>query len=177
MAQIAGPAAMTATESVVVAHGQSQGQDKEPENEGDTDDDKAMKCEQLVHNAPGVEEIRRTPALAIESREMRVERTAESYRWVVYRSRGSSPEGWRTQHGLNSLHFNPPLQYLLPDKKPKFLAYAASTPDNPEDSEQMMTIVDDFGQRVGDFEWQGKRYTYSISKTLPCFPGPEDETH
>src|SRR5437588_9757411 len=61
----------------------------------DKDEDKTLKCEQLVRNPPGIEEIRRTPQLGIESREIRVERTPESYRWVVYRSKGSAPNGWR----------------------------------------------------------------------------------
>jgi len=140
----------------------------------DKDEDKVLKCEQLVRNPPGVEEIRRTPQLGIESREIRVERTAESYRWVVYRSRGSSPNGWRPQNGLDKLHFNPALQFLLPDKDPQYLAYAPSVAETPQDSEQMMSIADNFGQKVGTFEWSGKYYTYTVSKHLPCFPEPEE---
>ena len=124
--------------------------------------------------SPGIEEIRRTPQLGIESREIRVERTAESYRWVVYRSRGSAPDGWHPQSNLDKLHFNPALQYLLPDKEPQYLAYAPSVPETPQDSEQMMSIADNFGQKVGTFEWSGKYYTYTISKHLPCFPEPEE---
>ncbi len=82
----------------------------------DRDEDKMLKCEQLVRNPPGIEEIRRTPQLGIESREIRIQRTADSYRWVVYRSRGSAPDGWHTQNNLDKLHFNPALQFLLPDK-------------------------------------------------------------
>ena len=138
------------------------------------DDDKTLKCEQLVRNPPGLEEIRRTPQLGIESREIRVERTADSYRWVVYRSRGSAPDGWRPQNNLDKLHFNPALQFLLPDKDPQYLAYAPSVAVTPQDSEQMMSIADNFGQKVGTFEWSGKYYTYTVSKHLPCFPEPEE---
>ena len=140
----------------------------------DRDEDKTLKCEQLVRNPPGIEEIRRTPQLGIESREIRVERTADSYRWVVYRSRGSAPDGWRPQNNLDKLHFNPALQFLLPDKNPQYLAYAPSLAETPQDSEQMMSIADNFGQKVGTFEWNGKYYTYTISKHLPCFPEPEE---
>ncbi len=140
----------------------------------DKDEDKVMKCEQLVRNPPGIEEIRRTPQLGIESREIRVERTADSYRWVVYRSRGSAPDGWRAQNNLDKLHFNPALQFLLPDKDPQYLAYAPSVAETPQDSEQAMSIADNFGQKVGTFDWNGKHYTYTASKHLPCFPEPEE---
>jgi hypothetical protein len=140
----------------------------------DKDEDKVLKCEQLVRNPPGLEEIRRTPQMGIESREIRVERTADSYRWVVYRSRGSAPDGWRAQYSLDKLHFNPALQFLLPDKDPQFLAYAPSVAETPQDSEQMMSVADNFGPKVGTFEWSGKHYTYTVSKHLPCFPEPEE---
>ncbi len=140
----------------------------------DKDDDKALKCEQLVRNPPGIEEIRRTLQLAIESREIRVERTADSYRWVVYRSRGSAPNGWRAQNSLDKLHFDPALQFLLPDKNSVYLAYAPSVAETPQDSEQMISIADDFGQKIGTFEWNGKHYTYTANKHLPCFPEPEE---
>lgn len=140
----------------------------------DKDDDKTLKCEQLVRTPPGIEEIRRTPQLGIESREIRVERTAESYRWVVYRYKGSAPDGWRSQNSLDKLHFNPALQFLLPDKKPQYLAYAPSVAETPQDSEQMMSIADNFGQKVGTFEWGAKHYTYTVSRHLPCFPEPEE---
>lgn len=140
----------------------------------DRDEDKVLKCEQLVRNPPGIEEIRRTPQLGIESREIRVERTSDSYRWVVYRSRGSAPDGWRPQNSLDKLHFNPALQFLLPDKDPQYLAYAPSVAETPQDSEQMMSVADNFGPKVGTFEWNGKHYTYTASKHLPCFPEPEE---
>jgi hypothetical protein len=155
-------------EAAAVANSQSQ----QPST--DKDDDKELKCEQLVRNPPGVEEIRRTAQLGIETREMRVERAGDSYRWVVFRSRGSAPDGWRQQNGLDKLHFNPALQFLLPDKDSQYLAYAPSVAETPQDSEQMMSIADNFGQKVGTFEWNGKHYTYTVSKHLPCFREPEE---
>jgi len=167
-ASAAGPAAMTLTEGAAVVNSQSA------EPKYDRDEDRTQKCQQLVRNLPGVEEIRRTPTLAIESREMRLERTAESYRWVVYRSRGSSPDGWRTQNGLDKLHFNPPLQDLLPDKNPAYIAYAIGIAETPEDGERMMSVADNFGPKVGTFEWRAKTFSYTVSKQLPCFPQPEE---
>ena len=159
-------------EAAAVANSQSQ--QASDDKGGDKDDDKALKCEQLVRNPPGLEEIRRTPRLGIESREIRVERTPDSYRWVVYRSRGSAPDGWRPQNSLDKLHFNPALQFLLPDKTPQYLAYAPSVAETPQDGEQMMSIADNFGPKVGTFEWSGKYYTYTVSKHLPCFPELEE---
>ena len=144
----------------------------------DKDEDKTLKCEQLVRNPPGIEEVRRTPQLGIESREIRIERTADGYRWVVYRSRGSAPDGWHSQSHLERLNFDPALQYLLPDKTPQYLAYAPTVAETPQDSEQMISIADTFGQKVGTFEWKGKdstrHFTYTIAKHLPCFPEPEE---
>lgn len=144
----------------------------------DKDEDKTLKCEQLVRNPPGIEEIRRTPNLEIESREIRVASTGDGYRWVVYRSRGSAPDGWHPQSHLDRLHFDPTLQSLLPDKTPQYIAYAPTVAETPQDSEQMISIADTFGQKVGTFEWKGKdtarHYTYTISKHLPCFPEPEE---
>jgi hypothetical protein len=155
-------------EASAIANSQSQ----QPNT--DRDDDKDLKCEQLVRNPPNIEEIRRTPQLGIESREIRVERTPESYRWVVYRSKGSAADGWRAQNNLDKLHFNPVLPLLLPDKDPKYMAYAPSLAETPQDSEQMMSIAGTFGQKVGTFEWNGKQYSYTVSKHLPCFPEPEE---
>lgn len=169
-ASAAGPMAMTATEGTAIMKAKNE----DTENEKGPTDDDVLKCEQLVHHPPGVEEIRRAEDLAIETREMRLEPAGQSYRWVVYRSRGSTPEGWRRQNKLDNLHFNPPLYYLLPDKKSRYLAYSISVPESPQDSEVMMTVADDFGAKTGNFEWRGKQYTYSVSKNLPCFPRPEE---
>jgi hypothetical protein len=155
-------------EAAAVANSQSQ----QPST--DRDDDKELKCEQLVRNPPGIEEIRRTPELGIESREIRIERSGDSYRWVVFRSRGSAPDGWRKQSSLDKLHFNPALQFLLPDKNSQYLAYAPSIAESPQDSEQMMSIADNFGQKVGTFEWNSKHFAYAVTKHLPCFREPEE---
>src|ERR1700693_1231009 len=116
----------------------------------DKDEDKTLKCEQLVRNPPGIEEIRRTEA-GVESREIRVESTGDGYRWVVYRSRGSAPDGWHPQSHVDRLHFNPTLQSLLPDKEPQYIAYAPTVAETPQDSEQMMSIADTFGKTTGTF--------------------------
>lgn len=174
--QTAAPLALSATEQIasVGAKAKSGNDDESSGKEGD-DEDATAKCEQLAHHLPGVEEIRRTPKLDIESREVRLERTGESYQWVVYRSRGSSPEGWHDQRRLDGLHFNPPLQYLLPDKTSRYLVYTLAVPETAEDSELMMTVADDFGAKVGTFEWRDQRYTYTVSKKLPCYPEPDEK--
>jgi hypothetical protein len=143
----------------------------------DKDEDRTLKCEQLVRHPPGIEEVRRTKN-GVESREIRLESTGEGYRWVVYRSRGSAPDGWHPQNHLDRLRFDPALQYLLPDKNPQYLAYAPTVAETPQDSEQTISIADTFGQKVGTFEWQGKsearHYNFTLTKHLPCFPEPEE---
>jgi hypothetical protein len=174
--QTAGPLAMAATQQVASARANANSKSEDDDSSKNTEDeDSTAKCDQLVRHPPGVEEIRRTPDLNIESREMRLQRVGESYRWEPYRSHGSSPEGWRRQSQLDHLHFDPPLQYLLPDKKPQYLAYVASVPETAEDSEQMISVADEFGAKVGSFEWHDIRYNYMVSKQLPCFPVPEEK--
>ncbi len=175
--QTAGPLAMAGAEHVAAAgaNANAKSDNDEDSSKDSEDEDSSAKCDQLVRHPPGVEEIRRTADLNIESREMRLERVGESYRWEPYRSHGSSPEGWRRQSKLDYLHFDPPLQYLLPDKKPRYLAYVASVPETAEDSEQMITVADEFGAKVGSFEWRAVRYNYMVSKHLPCFPVPEEK--
>lgn len=162
------PLAMTSTEMAAVTHAQNT------ESAGEKEED-ALKCNQLVNHPPGVEEVRRTPDLSLESREIRIEPTGGvGGMWVVYRSRGSSPQGWHRQKALDKLHFNPPLEYLLTDKKPQYLIYAPAVADSIHDSEIMMSLADNFPDRVGSFEWNGKRYDYTLSKKLPCFANPQD---
>ena len=39
----------------------------------------------------------------------------------------------------------------------------------------MITIADNFGAKVGTFDWHDKNYTYTVSKHLPCFPEPDEK--
>ncbi len=176
--QAAAPLAIAATQQVASVGAQTQDKSKdEDDSSKDTEDeDTKAKCDQLVRHPPGVEEIRRTEDLNIESREMRIERSGTSYDWITYRSHGSSPEGWRRQSQLDHLHFDPPLQYLLSDQKPRYHAYVATVPETAEDSEQMMSVADEFGPKVGSFEWHDVHYIYTVSKHLPCFPVPDEKS-
>jgi len=175
--QTAGPLAMAGAQQMAAAGStaNSKSDNDEDSSKASDDEDSNAKCDQLVRHPPGVEEIRRTADLNIESREMRLQRVGESYRWEPYRSHGSSPSGWRRQSKLDHLHFDPPLQYLLPDKKPRYLAYVASVPETAEDSEQMISVADEFGSKAGTFEWHDVRYNYMVSGHLPCFPVPEEK--
>jgi hypothetical protein len=162
------PIALTSTEVAAVTHAQNN------PSEGEKEED-ALKCSQLVNHPPGVEELRRTPDLSIESREIRIQPTGGvGGMWVVYRTRGSTPQGWHKQDSLEKLEFKPPLQYLLVDKQPQYLVYAPAVAESIRDSETMMSMADDFPDPVGSFMWKGKRYNYTLSKKLPCFAGPQD---
>jgi hypothetical protein len=37
-----------------------------------------------------------------------------------------------------------------------------------------MSVADNFGPKVGTFEWRAKTFSYTVSKQLPCFPEPEE---
>ena len=177
VAQTAAPLALSATEHIVSASSNKgkSGDDEDSSDKEKDDEDTIAKCDQLAAHLPGIEEIRRTPELNIESREIRLQRTGEGYHWVAHRPHGGAPDAWRNQTRLDGLHFNPPLQYLLPDKNPRYLVYAVSTPESVEDSEQMIAIADNFGAKVGTFDWHNTQFTYTVSKHLPCFPEPQEK--
>ena len=167
------PTMMTAGQAVTIA-GVADKSREADENQPDwAKDEQSMRCAQLVKAPPDVEEIRRTPDLGIESRELRLERAENGLAWKVHPEAGSVAEGWRRQNALDRLHFMPSLQFLLNDDKPRYLAYAPAIARNPEDSEVAVTLTDDFDGPIGSFDWRNVRYSYAAVKTLPCYPGPE----
>jgi hypothetical protein len=137
-------------------------------------DEGTLKCDQLLHNTPDVEEIQRTKDLNIESREIRLDRSGPKAKWVAYRGRGTSAEGWRTQAHIDRLDFNPPLQFVVGDSKPEYIAYAVAIAETSEDSELAMSVAENFGPKTGSFQWNGRTYTYTAVKKLPCYEGPEE---
>lgn len=167
-AQAVAPVALSGAQIASTAHGG-------PPITQDTNKDEAgLKCQQVQNTPPAVEEIREALDGSIESREIRLSGSGGTPKWVVFRSRGSSPDGWHRQTALEKLHFNPPLTEVVTDGKPQFLAYTLNVPETQEQSEEMMSIADEFGAHAGNFEWNGKSYGFAITETLPCFPGPEN---
>jgi hypothetical protein len=142
--------------------------------EGPDKDEKAERCGQLLHAPPNVEEVRRQPDGSIESREIRLVVSQDNSQWVVYRNKDSSPQGWVPRRGLDRLHFDPPLGAILPPNGARYVAYAADVPEKAEDSEQMISVAEDFGPPSGTFQWRSRTYNYTLVKELPCFPGPGD---
>ncbi len=163
------PLAMTATQGIAVAHAQAVSQHEE-ESGGD---DSIARCDQLLHAAPGVEEIRRTSDGSLESREIRLDLSGANAKWVPYREKGTSPEGWRAQSTIARLNFSPPLYGVIPEKDSRFLIYAKGVAETPQDSEQMMSVAEQSGKQAGTFKWRGKIYNYTLIDKLPCFAGPE----
>jgi hypothetical protein len=139
----------------------------EPDREGDT-----QRCAQLANMPPGIEEVRSTPDGAIESREIRLDESGPHPQWVVYRTKNSSPEGWRSQPRIARLDFVPPLKEALAAGESRFLVYAVVVADKPDESEKMVSAAENFGQQGGSFKWQSRVYRYTLVAKLPCFPGP-----
>ncbi len=160
---------MTATQGIAVAHAQAVSSQREE----DGGDDSEARCEQLLHAPPGIEEIRRRSDGSLESREIRLDLSGESGRWVPYREKGTSAEGWREQSTIARLKFSPPLYGAIPEKDSRFLVYAKAVAETPQDSEQMMSVAEQSGKRTGTFDWRGKTYSYTLIDKLPCFAGPE----
>lgn len=163
------PIAMTATQGIAVAHAQAVSNEKEERGGDETE----ARCEQLLHAPPGIEEIRRRSDGSLESREIRLDLSGEHGRWVPYREKGTSAEGWRAQSTIARLTFSPPLYGAVPEKDSRFLVYAKTVAETPEDSEQMMGVAEQSGNQSGTFKWRGKLYNYTLIDKLPCFAGPE----
>jgi hypothetical protein len=134
------------------------------------------RCNQVLKAPPGVEEVKLAAGNTIWSREIRIEESGAHPQWVVYVDKHSNAEkggGWRPQPSIARLQFAPALDGILSEDDPRFLAYAPMVPERPWESEQMMSIAEDFGSQVGTFKWRGRIYSYTLVKKLPCFPGPE----
>lgn len=163
------PIAMTATQGIAVAHAQavSKSDDERGGDEAET------RCDQLLHAPPGIEELRRRSDGSLESREIRLDLSGEQAKWVPYREKGTTAEGWRAQSTIARLDFSPPLHGAVPVKDSRFLVYAKGVAETPLDSEQMIGVAEQSGTQTGTFLWRGKTYNYTLIDKLPCFAGPE----
>lgn len=158
---------MTATQGIVAARAQSI-----PRGEQNDQEDQSERCVQLFNAPPEIEELRRKSDGGLESREIRLDASGPGPRWVGYRPKGNAAP-WRSQSTIARLHFSPPFYDAIPDHQPRFLVYAKSVAETAQDSEQMMSAAQEFGNHVGTFEWRDKVYNYAVVDKLPCFPGPE----
>lgn len=163
------PIAMTATQGIAMAHAQAVSKDQEASG----GDEAEERCEQLLHAPPGIEEIRRRSDGSLESREIRLDLSGEKGTWVPYREKGTSAEGWRAQSTIARLNFSPPLYGAIPEKDSRFMVYAKTVAETPQDSDQMVSVAEQSGKRTGTFKWRGKSYNYTLIDKLPCFAGPD----
>jgi len=131
--------------------------------------DEAERCDELLRNTPGVEEVRKTLDGMIESRQWKIVQHGDNPAWMLVRAGGSSEDAWRPQPGITKRNFKPPLYQMLEPKKSQFLAYAPADVTSPADSEQFNSMTAAFGAGVGTFEWRDRTYSYVVVKELPCF--------
>ena len=126
-------------------------------------------CDELVAATPGVEEIRLNQG-AVESRQWTLIANGADWHWVFVRTTDGSPEGWAPKPGIDKLKFDPPLQPTLSTHPSVFIAYASVDPQSPADSPKSAALRDTFGVPQGGFTWRGRRYAYTLTPELPCFP-------
>jgi hypothetical protein len=126
-------------------------------------------CDQLAAAAPGVEEIRINQRI-VESRQWTLIGDGSAHRWVFVRSPDASADGWAPKPGLDKLNFQPPLEPALTPGSSHFLAYAPAQSGDVADSQKSATIRDLFGAAQGEFTWRGRKYSYTLTLELPCFP-------
>ena len=126
-------------------------------------------CDQLAAATPGVEEIRNNHG-TIESRQWGLFANGSSPRWAFVRPKDGPPDGWAPKPGIAKLDFQPPLDSALSPGSRHFLAYAPVESRSLEDSQKSATVSEFFGAAQGDFTWRGRKYSYTLTSELPCFP-------
>jgi hypothetical protein len=131
--------------------------------------DNADKCDQLLREPPGVEEVRKDKDGVIESRQWRVINTVGSPTWIVIHGKDGPEDAWQPKPGIVKLSFDPPLDEMLEAEEPQYLAYAPADVVNISDSEQFDSMTGAFGAGIGTFKWHNRPYSYVLVKQLPCF--------
>ena len=126
-------------------------------------------CDELAAATPGVEELRLNQG-NVESRQWTLIANGADWRWVFVRTTDGSPEGWAPKPGIDKLKFEPPLESSLSAHASVFLAYASVDPKDPAESPRSAALRDTFGVPQGGFTWRGRRYAYTLTPELPCFP-------
>jgi hypothetical protein len=126
-------------------------------------------CDELATSPPGVEELRSNHG-TIESRQWTLIANGSAQRWVFVRVTDGAPDGWAPKPGIDKLNFQPPLEPAIAATPDLFLAYAPVDGQTPADSRQSATARSVFGPAQGDFTWHGRKYSYTLSSELPCFP-------
>jgi len=126
-------------------------------------------CSQLATAPPGVEEIRLNQG-NVESRQWTLIGNGADHHWVFVRAPDAAAGGWAPKPGLDKLDFHPPLGPALATGSSHFLAYAPVQSQNLGESEKSATISQVFGAPQGEFTWRGRKYSYTLTAQLPCFP-------
>ena len=126
-------------------------------------------CDQLAAATPGVEELRTTHG-SIESRQWTLVANGAALRWAFVRGKDGAPDGWAPKPGIAKLDFQPPLEPALTAGSSHFLVYAPLESQSLEDSQKSLTVKEVFGPAQGDFTWRGRKYSYTLTSELPCFP-------
>ena len=126
-------------------------------------------CDQLATATPGVEEIRINQG-TVESRQWTLIGDGTAHRWIFVRSPDASADGWAPKPGLDKLNFQPPLEPALTAGSRHFLAYAPVQSGDVAENQKSATERDLFGAAQGEFTWRGRKYSYTVTPELPCFP-------
>jgi hypothetical protein len=126
-------------------------------------------CDQLAMATPGVEELRINRG-NVESRQWTLIGNGSEHHWVFVRAPDASAGGWAPKPGLDKLDFQPPLEPALTTGSSHFLAYAPVQSQSLGESDKSAAISQVFGAPQGEFTWRGRKYSYTLTPELPCFP-------
>ena len=133
------------------------------------DGETQQNCDQLATATPGVEELRINHG-TVESRQWTLLGNGTDHHWVFVSAPDASAGGWAPKPGLDKLGFQPPLEPALAAGSSHFLAYAPVQGQSLAESERAAAIRQAFGPAQGEFTWHGRKYSYTVTPQLPCFP-------
>jgi hypothetical protein len=150
---------------------------KNPDEDPDKgeSDPQSAECQQLMTALPYIAEVRAQSGQAPRIRQMTIGVVKGEQRWTFVHEADSDGNGWRTESSLSQLNFDPPLENALASSKSRYMITAPADPTNQAEANQLMTFTLAFGPRVGTYDWNGKRYEYSVARKLPCLPSPAPE--
>jgi hypothetical protein len=168
------PLGFQAVEAVGVTTGSAiTGKNADDDPDKIDTDPMSAECQQLLTALPYIAEVRPQPNRSAMVRQLTVGVVKGEQRWTVVHDSDSDGNGWRVENAIAQLNFSPPLETSLAATKSRYMIAAPADPANTSEANQLMTFTMAFGPRVGTYEWNGKRYEYSVAKKLPCLPPPE----
>jgi hypothetical protein len=154
--------------SAVKALGASAGSNMSGKGDNFDEAEQGARCDQLVQSPPYVAEVRAERDGTLVLRQWAIETSEGEQHWSVVGGKDADGAGWRSE-SIASANFDPPLAKMLSARGRNYLISVPAETLNIGDSDRQISAVGAFGASAGSYQWNGRRYRYTIAKSLPCF--------